>query len=53
MEAKNHLDENGELWFVINKDQGAKSTKKALEACYNIEIIEKSKGFFVFRAKIS
>ena len=53
MEAKNHLDENGELWFVINKDQGAKSTKNALEECYNIEIVEKSKGFFVFRAKIS
>lgn len=52
-EAKEHLDEDGELWFVINKDQGAKSTKKALEKWYNIEIVEKSKGFFVFRAKIS
>ena len=53
MEAKEHLDEDGELWFIINKDQGAKSTKKALEKCYNIEIVEKSKGFCVFRAKIS
>lgn len=52
-EAKEYLDEDGELWFVINKDQGAKSTKKALEKWYNIEIVEKSKGFFVFRAKIS
>ena len=52
-EAKEHLDEDGELWFVINKDQGAKKTKKALEKWYNIEIVEKSKGFFVFRAKIS
>ena len=53
MEAKEHLDEDGELWFIINKDQGAKSTKKVLEKCYNIEIVEKSKGFCVFRAKIS
>ena len=52
-EAKNHLKTNGELWFVINKDQGANSTKKALENWYNIEIVEKSKGFLVFRAKIS
>lgn len=52
-EAKNHLKPNGELWFVINKDQGANSTKKALENWYNIEIVEKSKGFLVFRAKIS
>ena len=53
MEAKNYLDENGELWFVINKDQGAKSTKKVLEEYYNVEIMEKSKGFYVFKAKIS
>ena len=52
-EAKKHIKDNGELWFIINKDQGAKSTKKALENWYNIEIVEKSKGFLVFRAKIS
>ncbi len=51
--AKNHLLENGELWFVINKDQGAKSTKKAIELLYNVEILTKSKGFYVFRAKVS
>lgn len=51
--AKSHLNVDGELWFVINKDQGAKSTKKALEACYNIEVIAKSKGFYCFMAKIS
>lgn len=52
-EAKKHIKDNGELWFIINKDQGANSTKKALENWYNIEIVEKSKGFLVFRAKIS
>ena len=50
--AKNHLLDNGELWFVISKDQGAKSIKKELEELYNIEIMEKNKGFYVFRAKI-
>lgn len=53
IEAKDHLKLNGELWFVINKDQGANSTKKALEKWYNIKIVEKSKGFYVFNAKIS
>ena len=51
--AKNHLLDNGELWFVINKDQGAKSTANSLKDCYNIEVVAKSKGFFVFKAKIN
>ncbi len=50
--AKEHLKIGGELWFVINKDQGAKSIKKILDAEYNIEIITKSKGFYVFKAKL-
>ena len=33
--AKNHLLDNGELWFVISKDQGAKSIKKSLR-CFII-----------------
>lgn len=51
--AKNYLLEDGELWFVIHKDQGAKSTKKVLEKLYKVEIIAKSKGFYVFRAKVA
>ena len=51
--ARNHLLDNGELWFVINKDQGAKSTANALKECYNVGVIAKSKGFFVFKAKIN
>lgn len=46
-EAKNHLKENGELWIVINKDQGAKSTAKDLEKLYKVEIINKNKGFYI------
>jgi len=45
------LNKNGELWFVISKDQGAKSVKKELEKICTIEIIDKSKGFYVFSTK--
>lgn len=50
-DALSHLNENGELWFVINKDQGAKSIKKELEKLVSCEIIDKSKGFLVICAK--
>ncbi len=45
--AKDHLKENGILYFVMRKDQGAKSTIKDLETLYNIEIIGKKNGFLV------
>lgn len=45
------LNIDGELWFVISKDQGAKSVKKELEKSYTCELIEKSKGFWVILAK--
>ena len=50
-EAKSHLNKDGELWFVIRKDQGAKSAYKDIGSLYQLEIIEKSKGFYIFRAK--
>ena len=49
--ASVHLNKDGELWFVIRKDQGAKSVIKELNALYKIEILEKSKGFYVIVAK--
>ena len=51
LNAKNHLNDNGALWFVIRKDQGAKSIIKALENDYFCQILEKSKGFYVINAK--
>ena len=45
------LNKDGELWFVISKDQGAKSVKKELEKTSQCEVIEKSKGFWVISAK--
>ena len=45
--AKEHLKEKGHLIFVINKDQGAKSTMKDMEKYYNVNLLEKNKGFFI------
>lgn len=45
------LNKDGELWFVISKDQGAKSVKKELEKICTCEIVDKSKGFYVFSTK--
>ena len=51
LNAKDHLNDDGSLWFVIRKDQGAKSIIKALENDYFCQISEKSKGFYVINAK--
>ena len=50
--AKEHLKENGELWLVINKNQGAKSVAKDLEKDYNVEIVKKNKRFYIILAKV-
>ena len=47
----NYLKSDGELWFVINKDQGAKSVIKELSNIYEVNVLEKSKGFFVVFCK--
>ena len=49
-EAKKHLNKNGELWLVINKDQGAKSVLKDLTLEYKTEVVVKNKGFYIIRA---
>ena len=45
------LNIDGELWFVISKDQGAKSVKKELEKIGTCQKIAQSKGFWVILAK--
>lgn len=47
LDAKDYLLPDGELWLVINKDQGAKSLIKTLGYKYNVKIIGRNKGFFV------
>lgn len=51
-DAKKHLKEDGELWFVIRKDQGVKSIIKCVEDIYKTEVVKKDKGFYIVRAKI-
>ncbi len=53
-QAKNYLNDNGSLWIVIRKQHGAESALKYLNSVeFKAEVIEKSKGFWVIRAKIS
>ena len=49
--ACEHLKENGTLYFVIRKDQGALSIKKILEEAKKVELLEKDKGFFIYSVK--
>ena len=49
--AKEHLEKNGLLYLVIHKDQGAKSLLRDLEKEYEVEVLEKEKGFFVIKCK--
>lgn len=51
LDAKKYLNENGELWAVIRKDQGAKSIFEILKKEYRANVIEKSKGFFIIVCK--
>ncbi len=48
-EAKEHLKENGRLFFVMRKDHGAKTAIRDISDIYNCEIICKEKGFFVIK----
>ena len=50
-DAKLLLKDNGALYLVINKDQGAKSTMKDLEKSYKVTLIAKNKGFFIIKAE--
>ena len=49
--AKDYLKGDGELWFVIRKNQGAKSALKDLESSYEMKIMDRSKGFYSIKAK--
>ena len=49
-EAFNHLEDDGELWFVMRKNHGALSAKKDLESQgYYCDIVKKDKGFFIMK----
>ena len=50
-DAKKYLKENGRLYLVINKDQGAKSLMKDLESVYKVQLVDKISGFFIIMAE--
>lgn len=48
------LAENGELWIVIQKKQGAPSTMSHLEEMFSeVDVVEKKKDIGLFVQKIS
>ncbi len=51
MGAKEHLNENGELWIVVRKQQGAESLIKDMKEVYrSVEVVTKKKGFYIIKA---
>lgn len=53
MNAKDYLEEEGRLFLVIRKEQGAKSLIVDLEKLYTVEILAKKKGFFILKCSMS
>ena len=43
MNAKDYLEEDGKLFLVIRKEQGAKSLIVDLQKVYNVKVLEKKK----------
>ena len=52
MNAKNYLEDDGNLFLVIRKAQGAKSLIVDLEKVYNVKVLKKDKGFFVIQCHL-
>ena len=53
MNAKNYLEPNGKLFLVIRKEQGAKSLIVDLEKEYTVEVLDKSKGYYIIKCSDS
>lgn len=50
--ARNHLESDGILYFVVRKEQGAKSIISDMEKLYDVSILARKKGFFIVKCKI-
>lgn len=51
MNAKSYLNQDGELWIVIRKKQGAESLIRDMKNIYSIvEVVTKKKGFYIVKA---
>ena len=49
--AQKFLKEDGELWIVMRKEQGAKSMIEKLKKIYSVNVVDKSKGFYIIVCK--
>ncbi|MGJ5713088.1 class I SAM-dependent methyltransferase [Staphylococcus auricularis] len=50
-EAHQHLKQNGALYVVIQKKQGMPSAKEKMRTLFdNVEVLEKSKGYYILRS---
>lgn len=51
IKAKEHLEDNGKLFIVIRKEQGAKSMIKDLSTYYDVNVLKKEKGYFILKCE--
>ena len=49
--AREYLELNGIIYLVIRKEQGAKSFIKDFSSIYEINVLNKSKGFYIISLK--
>lgn len=52
MNARDHLEDGGNLYLVIRKEQGAKSLIVDLEKVYTVKVLERKKGFFIIQCHL-
>lgn len=50
-DMKNYLESDGVIYLVIRKEQGAKSFIKDFSSEYEIQVLDKSKGFYIISLK--
>jgi 16S rRNA (guanine1207-N2)-methyltransferase len=51
-QSYDHLKEQGELWVVIQKKQGAPSAIEKLKELFSeVETVDKEKGYFIIKSK--
>ena len=51
IEARKYLQESGVIYLVIRKEQGAKSFIKDMSDYYQVDVLNKSKGFYIISLK--
>ena len=51
IDAKKHLKKDGEMFIVVRKEQGALSLIKDMSVYYNVNTLDKEKGFLIISLK--